>query len=182
MANNDEIGLIRRELNEELDGSEQKMVRRLENAIRSRLVSANEIGQVTAETTIGGTFGWAIAKATAAGLLWARHKVPDEQGKPRFPLLGSRRADFWSGVANVAVGGGAFLLNAGVQSKPVPGAVRQTIRAGSSVTFFFGLNETIDAVADYIIAQSQANKKILQAAQAQLAQQQQTQPQPAAKK
>lgn len=137
----DEIALIKRELKEELTGSQEKLVQRYDNAVRTRLVEANDPAQQAAESTVGGILGMVAAELAGATALWAQ--------KQGFQLLGSRRANFWAGLAKLGVGTGTFAMNAAVPTRPVPGALRQTIRGGATVAFFLGLEETLNAAADW---------------------------------
>lgn len=161
----DEIGLIKRTLVEELSGAEQKMLTRYENAIKSRLVSANEAGQVAAESMTGGFLGLGAAKLLGASVRWVRKKG--------FRPVGSQAADFWAALANMGFGGSIFAGNAAIKTKPVPGAVRQAIRTGSAVTFFQGFGEFADFVADWVVAdRAKTNAALAAAQQAQIAAQQ----------
>lgn len=162
---NDEIGLIKRELVDELNAAEQKMLSRYENAIKSKLVSANEAGQVVAESATGGLFGLTATKLLGASVRWVRKKG--------FKPVGSQTADFWAALANMGMGGVIFAGNAALKAKPVPGAIRQAIRAGSSFAFFQGLGECADAIADWIVAdRAKTNAALAAAQQAQISAQQ----------
>jgi hypothetical protein len=165
----EEITLIKRELQEELNGAQEKLLKRYEQAIKGKLVAAQEVGQTAAESLIGGLVGWASSKAVAGTVIWLKTK--------KFPVVGSRVANFWAGLTNIGLGGGTFLVNSAMKSGPVPSGLRQGIRTGSSVSFFLGLNEALDATVDYLAIRAQKRQAELEERirQGQL-------PQPAAKK
>ncbi len=167
----EEIGIIKRALQEELTAAQDKLFKRYDQAVKLKLVEAHEVGQAAAESLIGGLGGLVSSRLAAASVLWLRKKG--------FTLIGSRAADFWAGLANLGLGTGAFLLNAAVPTGPIPGGLRQGIRTGSSVTFFMGLNETADALADYFIKRAREQQAVLAEMQKQKEQQQQLAQQPA---
>jgi len=172
----DEIGLIKRELADEMTSAQDKLFKKYDAAIRAKLTSANEFGQAAAESVIGGSAGMVIAKVLPAAELWVRKKG--------FNPVGSRKADFWGGLSNLALGAASLGLNAAIAQRPVPGGLRQGIRSAATVTMFMGFSESVDALVDWIGERTAAAQRELATAkqQALIAQQQAAQAQQAAKK